>query len=214
MSYSYVMLTDSVRKGTILRYSDATRWERYNYGTTQWEPSLLMLDYFDSESNYFELYKEITEQEMQTELAVYADRWKMTWNAARKLCDKFYPDIPSPIKGMNYKDYVVWLTDFAQNQFDRVLYALSGMPKVDNWQKYLKKYGITDKRLIESLEIYHTDSPLFSLESYYDTYHARFRELECLMTRGDLENPNLISHYYTVLKNGFTPMERYTAMTP
>lgn len=60
MQTVYVVLTDSVRRGTIVKMIGQNH---YKYKDGIWIETGIMMDYFDDESPAFELYREISEEE-------------------------------------------------------------------------------------------------------------------------------------------------------
>lgn len=60
MKFRYVVLTDNIRRGTIVKMSGRYHYE---YDNGEWKRTGIMTDYFIDSSPAFELYKEITEEE-------------------------------------------------------------------------------------------------------------------------------------------------------
>ena len=204
----YVKLTDTVNKDKLLRFTGSA-WEEYNIATGRWVISVLIYTYLDPSSPFFELYKDITEAEAAEIIMTQTNTWKNVWFSAQAAIHE-YKNLKSPIADMPYSEYAVWLSDYAEDEYQRVLYALSGIDLLPNRKAVLAKLKLPENLQADVLQYHDTkrDNTLFQ-ESKYALRNAIQRELELLVSRKDLEDEKAILRRKARLDAGFSPAEAY-----
>ena len=184
--YVFYRLTDVLHKGRIVRFESAGhRCEYYNTAKARWEPyPEFVFNYCFPESVYCGFYEEITQSQAQQSIQQGTTRWTGYWGIAKNLLHHCN-GLQSPIKGMDYVAYVRWLSGFARNEEDRVLYALSGFPGLPKWKSLLSQAGIP-QFMLEYLQVYHNGTFELYRETNRVVLEAVLQELELLSTRTDL----------------------------
>ncbi len=64
--YEYVTLIDNRRRGTVVKCNGRLQYE---YKNGEWVRSGVLMEYFNDESPYYDLYKEISEEEAMKMIA-------------------------------------------------------------------------------------------------------------------------------------------------
>lgn len=206
---NYYKLTDTVNNGKIVRFT-GTKWEEYNIATGKWLPSAIIFSYLDPSSPFFELYKEISGATVANIILAQTAQWKNLWFSAQAILHE-YKGLKSPVSDVLYADYAVWLADFAEDEYQRVLYTLSGVDLLPHSRALLNKYKIPAAMQEDVLQ-YHDiskDKTLFQ-DGKIALKNAIMRELEILSYRKDLEDEKTILTRKAKLNAGYSIAEAYS----
>lgn len=209
---NYYKLTDTVNKGKIVRFT-GTKWEEYNIATGKWLPSIIIFNYLDPSSPFFELFEEISGATVANIILSQTASWKNLWFSAQAMLHE-YKDLKSPISDVLYVDYAIWLADFAEDEYQRVLYTLSGVDLLPHSRSLLTKYKIPAFMRNDVLQYHDTtkDKTLFQ-DSKSALRNAIQRELEILSYRKDLEDENAVLSRRAKLNAGYSIAEAYSGIT-
>ena len=206
----YFKLTDSVNYNTLVRVERAQQ-EVYNTGTAQWEPTPLFMLYSMPGSIYEGLYQEITQQEAEELILSNKNEWVRCWNIVLTLISKQYLKLPSPVQDLSYADYIQCIADLASNAQERVLLGLSGLPLIKGWKSFATSQNLPTS-IVRALELWHTDKLELHRTSNEYILRARLKEINYLVSRGDLVDPDKYKKLHTLLNMTYTPEELYARL--
>lgn len=209
---NYYKLIDTVNNGKIVRFT-GTKWEEYNIATGKWLPSVIIFNYLDPSSPFFELFEEISGATVANSILAQTASWKNLWFSAQAMLHE-YKNLKSPISDVLYADYAVWLADFAEDEYQRVLYTLSGVDLLPHSKTLLDKYKIPVAMQKDVLQYHDTtkDKTLFQ-DSKSALRNAILRELEILSYRKDLEDEKAVLARRAKLNAGYSIAEAYSGIT-
>ena len=213
MKTQYFVLTDKINEGIVIMRNDEGDF-RYNVGTGSWEETTMFWDYEGGFDSPFEgLYTEISAEEAKKRISAVKTSWKGLWSSTKSIISKLYRKLPSPIKGIMYEDYVMLLTEYATDERERIILALSGMPLAStNWKSILASNNFPEY-MLEALELWHEGTKELYQEHNRWALKAVMIELKYLNCRKDVVNRQKLAARYILLKQGYSNTEAYAGVT-
>lgn len=205
---TYYKLTDTINKDVVVRVQGGMA-EAYNAAFDVWEIFPDWLRYRYPGDVFEDLYEEIPESAVESVMLSYRKRWKAYWDFAQRLVATKYKQLRSPIKGMNYESYAYIIVELAENERERVMYALSGLTLLPDWEKLATAAHLT-KPIMEGLKQWHTGTKQLWRISNQWVLRMVLTELNFLVTRQDLVDSDKVYSRLNTLKLGFTPEQIYS----
>lgn len=184
--YKYYVLTSTIHKGIVVR-TDINSHMYYNLFKGHWENTgIMMFEYFNPESSFYNLYREIDEPTALNLIKTSYTQWVTLWNQTKAVMLKHYSaNSYSPVTSLSALDYATWLADTATDIFERFVYALKGLNDNKAAQKDIKQLNLP-KEIAQRLELYGSEDSRLFLPAMADALRSEVNELRLLVSRNDL----------------------------